>query len=353
MINNKKDILKNCPELELTEFGDFKIRNDYVKNYEIIDFHCHIFDGLKMMFPPILGKADSSMNSSLFDNSCFPFSIDSFDINKVYFTKWPDSLFSINGIRTKIKLQIGGFVLRKATAERLLRDMSLNNISKSVVMQINPKNTNSSLKMEEIITSHNNLMTFGSIHPHDDNIKEKVEQYISLDIKGWKVNPHVTGVPINSKETLDLIKILSDTKLPILSCSGLGAPEYFLNTRIFSNKKKKELETQRISMFYDMLSLFPSTKFILAHCGLYESDELINLMKVFPNIYTDISAQSANNIKKINNAIGSERLLFGTDYPFFNHAFSIVSVLRATLKEEDRCNIFSRNATRVLCINEN
>ena len=71
-------------------------------------------------------------------------------------------------------------------------------------------------------------------------------------------------------------------------------------------------------------------------------------MKKYPNTYTDISIQPAANIKKLIAEIGSERILFGTDYPFVSQAFSILSVLRATDIEQERVNIFSENAKKLL-----
>ena len=69
-------------------------------------------------------------------------------------------------------------------------------------------------------------------------------------------------------------------------------------------------------------------------------------MKKYPNTYTDISIQPAANIKKLIGEIGSERILFGTDYPFVTQAFSILSVLRATDIEQERVNIFSDNTKK-------
>lgn len=48
--------------------------------------------------------------------------------------------------------------------------------------------------------------------------------------------------------------------------------------------------------------------------------------------------------------VGSERLLFGIDYPAFNHAISILSVLKATDDDSNRMNIFSKNAKLLLNI---
>ncbi|WP_277422586.1 amidohydrolase family protein [Amphibacillus jilinensis] len=167
-------------------------------------------------------------------------------------------------------------------------------------------------------------------------------------MKGWKINPHVCGFNVDSRESIDLIKTLEETNMPILSCSGFGVPEDFFATTILTKKQKVELDTQRIKQFYKVLKTVPNATFILAHGGCFEIDELIELMKRFPNTYTDISIQPSNNIKKLIDKIGSERILFGTDYPFVNHAFSIVSVLRATSDDEQLKNIFSRNALRIL-----
>ena len=48
----KYAILSENEELELTSNGDFVIKKDLVENYEIIDFHCHSFEGLCQLFPP-------------------------------------------------------------------------------------------------------------------------------------------------------------------------------------------------------------------------------------------------------------------------------------------------------------
>lgn len=73
-------------------------------------------------------------------------------------------------------------------------------------------------------------------------------------------------------------------------------------------------------------------------------------MKLFPKTYVEISTQPPDKIRQLISEVGSERILYGTDYPAFNHAFSIVSVLRATSSYEDRRNIFSSNAKRLLRI---
>ena len=100
----KYTILSENEELELTSNGDFIIKKELAEHYEIIDFHCHSYEGLCQLFPPFLQKKKTDFNKSLMDLSCFPFSIDLFDLNKIYFSDCPTKLFSLDGLQTKIKL---------------------------------------------------------------------------------------------------------------------------------------------------------------------------------------------------------------------------------------------------------
>lgn len=344
----KYTILSENEELELTSNGDFIIKKELAEHYEIIDFHCHSYEGLCQLFPPFLQKKKTDFNKSLMDLSCFPFSIDLFDLNKIYFSDCPTKLFSLDGLQTKIKLFTGALVLNYATTEKLLKDMDNNCISKAVIQQINPPNKNSADIMEKIITQNERLYTFGAIHPFDESIDRKIKQYMNLHIKGWKINPHICGFSIDSEKSLALIEKLSKTGLPILCCSGLGLPQDVLLTNIPSTQTKKDVLNQRLDKYEIVLKTFPNTTFILAHSGCFEFEKMVSLLKNHHNVYTDISIQPAEHIKTLINEIGHERILFGTDYPFVTQAFSILSVLRATKNESERTFIFSKNAKRLL-----
>lgn len=344
----KYTICSENEELELTPNGDFVIKKDLVENYEIIDFHCHIYEGLCQLFPPFLQKGKTNYDKSLMDLSCFPFSINLFDMNKVYFSDCPTKLLSFNGLKTKIKLYTGALVLNYATTERLLIDMNNNGISKAVIQQINPPNKNSADAMEEIVTQNERLYTFGAVHPFDKDIDGKIKHYMDLHIKGWKINPHVCGFSIDCKESLALIEKLSKTGLPILCCSGLGLPQDVLSTNIPSKQTKEDVQNQRLDKYEIVLNTFPDTTFILAHSGCFEFENMVHLLKNHQNAYTDISIQPAGHIKTLIEKIGHERILFGTDYPFVTQAFSVLSVLRATKDEDGRMSIFSQNAKKLL-----
>jgi hypothetical protein len=346
----KRQIVLQNPELELCENEDFKIKAELVKNYEIIDMHCHLFHGLSQLFPIFLQREMRGNTVSLMDKSCFPFSMGLFDLGKIYFSDCPTKLFSLDGIKTRVKLFSGVFVLPYATEERLMADMDRNNIRKAVVLQINPPNKSCGKVMDDMVKRNDRLYTFGSIHPYDSDIPAKIDRYMKLDIKGWKLNPHIWGVPIDCEPSIALLKELAKTGLPIVSCSGVGFSEEVLRSRVPSRKMKKDIMTQHLPKFEKVLDSISDAIFILAHGGGFDFQHIFTLMKKYPHTYTDISVQPADNIRKLINTVGSERLLFGTDYPFVNQAFSILSVLRATADEHERVNIFSANAKKLLRI---
>ena len=120
------------------------------------------------------------------------------------------------------------------------------------------------------------------------------------------------------------------------------------NSNVPTKQTKKEVMTQTLAKFEKVLAYITDATVILAHGGSFDFPYIIDILKKYPNTYTDISLQPSENIKQIIGEVGSDRILFGTDYPFLNHAFSMLSVLRATTDEEERKNIFSDNAKKIL-----
>lgn len=349
MYNSKESILSDLPELELTEFGDFKIKAEYVENYDIIDFHCHLFNSVESMVPKIFRQYDLDFDSSFFDLSCYPIATKYFDFNTELYTGYPEKLVSVDGLKLVYEISgFGGFIdaLKKSTPERMIRDMKLNNISKAVVLQINSKESNCHSKMMDIVDSHDELITFGSVHPYDDDIISRIDEGLRSNIKGWKLAPHVSGVDIDSNESIKLLKELNDTGLPIISCSGLAFPIDKVDK--VPKGLRKTIITQNICKFNNVLEKIPNIKFVFAHGGLYQSDELIEIMKKHPHTFVEISTQPSHNIKKIIEEIGADRIMYGTDYPAFNHCMSLLSLLRATDDDGIRRNILYNNAAGIL-----
>jgi uncharacterized protein len=349
MVQSKQDILDMFPELELTSFGDFIIRKACVQGYEIIDFHTHTFPGIAGMLPALLRRELDDDQASFFELSCYPGNISFFDINKVGYRSWPESLWSSAGLKTAADLL--GFngvmsLARNASNKRLARDMKLGSVNYAVVLPINSIHVDSAALLLDSILEYEQLFPFASIHPLEGDIQTKIEVYVARGAKGFKINPHIQKVNFDDERMIDLLKRLAKTQLPIISCSGLALPVPYL--RQLPRSLQRGVETQNLNRYEKVLCQIPDHAFIFAHGGIEQTEELIVLMKKFPNTFTDISTQPSENIKRLIEEVGSHRLLFGSDYPFFNQAFPIVSVLRATDNQQDRKAVFSGNARKLL-----
>src|SRR5690554_2725367 len=192
---SKEQILEEFTELGLTEYGDFIVQPEIIKNYEIIDFHTHITEGIaNAMIPILFRKEVIDYKFSFFDHSPYCGKGSYLDFKKPCYQCWPKTLFSSFGLLVLLDMAgLTGFIssMRRASAERLVRDMKDANIDKAVVLAINGNNRNDTTKMVSRVLRHQELIPFGSIHPYDSKSDKKIEEYTNLGIKGFKVNPHI------------------------------------------------------------------------------------------------------------------------------------------------------------------
>jgi len=95
---------------------------------------------------------------------------------------------------------------------------------------------------------------------------------------------------------------------------------------------------------------YTRAKILLGHSCHGAWDEVIRLAKDFPNVYLELCAvlDERGILERFVGELGSKRIIFGTDYPWFNHHYYIGAVLGAGISDDDCRNIFYRNAESIL-----
>lgn len=114
------------------------------------------------------------------------------------------------------------------------------------------------------------------------------------------------------------------------------------------------IHTQSEESMEMAVKTFPHINFVAAHPG--NKDSLfrhLEYMKKYENYYLDLSGTGIfryGSIKYAVNEVGSDRFLFGTDYPICNPKMYVEAVLYERLKDQNYEDIFSGNAKRLLKI---
>jgi predicted TIM-barrel fold metal-dependent hydrolase len=93
----------------------------------------------------------------------------------------------------------------------------------------------------------------------------------------------------------------------------------------------------------------PGTTFVLGHSGALQMDVAIELSRQYPNVYLEISSQSLSNVRRLLREVAHDRLLFGSDWPFYHQAMPLAKLLIASEGDDAlRRKVQYENAARLL-----
>jgi len=178
-------------------------------------------------------------------------------------------------------------------------------------------------------------MYIPGIHIHPKFINESIYEVKRMYDNGVRLIgelvPYLTGWKYEEyeKEFLEILNVVDNLNMVV---SIDGHPE--------SRVLDKVVES------------FPNTTFIAAHPNEFNLyDAQLERMKKYKNLYLDLSGLGLfryGMLKHGVNMLGSERFLFGSDYPVCSPGMNIGGILYEKLSSEDYENIFYKNATRLL-----
>ena len=100
---------------------------------------------------------------------------------------------------------------------------------------------------------------------------------------------------------------------------------------------------------YAIMKEFPSLTAIITNYGLWGSDGYVYpLVKTYKNLYIDTSDfQEVTGIEAFVNRFGSEKMLFGTNYPMDNMGGPLATLIGSKIPLRDKENIAHGNIERL------
>lgn len=152
---------------------------------------------------------------------------------------------------------------------------------------------------------------------------------------GFKFLSDYHKVPITDSRYKDVMEFADSRGLPVLMHTW-GGSEF-----------NGERQVRKLAEKYH------NVKLLLGHSCHGRWDESVDLANDFPNIYLELCAvvdERSGILEKFVDKAGSEKILFGTDLPWFNYHYYIGAVLAAEISEQDIRNIFYTNARRLLAL---
>jgi len=226
---------------------------------------------------------------------------------------------------------------RKGTVEDLFQSGSRAGISKYVVHssatkveQVAPINE----YMYYLSKNFDNIISFGAIHPDIEDIGSAVDSIIKMGLKGIKLHPEFQEFNIDDPKAMRIYEAI-EGKLPVLIHMG--------------DRFKDSSRPKRLSK---VLDAFPNLVVIAAHLGGYSMWDEAEQYLIGRNLYLDtssslffISSEKAANIIRKH---GADKVLFGTDYPMWDHKEELQRFYDIGLEKWENEMILRENALKLL-----
>ena len=265
-----------------------------LKDYEIIDAHCHIY-------PDKIAQRAADSTGECYD-----------------LTPFTDGKISTL-LEQGEKVGLHHFIVQSVAT------------SPSQVSSINQFIANAVEQSEGRFTG------LGTLHPESEHLEAEVEEIIRLGLKGVKLHPDIQKYRIDDPRMMKIYE-LCEGKLPILLHTGDSRFDYSNPNRV-----KPVLDT------YKNLTV------VGAHLGGWSVwDEAVKVLPQYENFYVDCSSSlytlPSEKATELIKAYGTKRVLFGTDYPMWDPQEEIDNFMKLELTEEEREDILHNNAVKIFDI---
>jgi predicted TIM-barrel fold metal-dependent hydrolase len=225
------------------------------------------------------------------------------------------------------------------TSSDLRKSMRNSGIGFSVTLPIATKPSQvMPINADSAALNSRDLVAFGTLHPADTDFSVRIDFLKKSGIKGIKLHPEYQNFNIDDPVMFPAYEALSSAGLIVLFHAGFD-PGPFTNTH---STPKRILKISQE---------FPGLKIVAAHMGGYRMwDESIQHL-CGKNVFFDTSAVHDSMphelFMKIAKLHGTDKILFGSDSPWFDQKFCIEWIDSMPLSSNEKELIFSRNG-RVL-----
>jgi len=190
------------------------------------------------------------------------------------------------------------------------------------------------------VKTHAGMFTgFGALHPDSEDIEGDLKHLLELGLKGVKIHPDFQGFALDGKKAFELGAVIRDAGIPVLIHCG--------------DKRYSYSNPDQLIPFIKSL---PGLTIIAAHfAGWSVWDEAYEkvagrydiLVDSCSSLYAMTPERACDMIRRF----GADKVLWGTDYPMWEHEPEMEMFNRLDLSESERRMILYDNAAKLLGVN--
>lgn len=228
---------------------------------------------------------------------------------------------------------------RTHTAPNLIREMDELGIAATVLLPIDfPAFSHNARAYLDVARAEPRLISLGSVHPYAVNPEQRLDAQIAMGARGIKVHPAVQLIRPDDPRANRLYRMCGERGIPVLWHCGPVGIEPRLGRYL-----------SQVRWYERPIAENPRTTFILGHAGGLQPEEAKAFCRRYPNVVLELASQSLPVIRGIVTEVDADRIVYGSDWPFYHQAIALAKVLIATRdRPELRRPVLHDNAARIL-----
>lgn len=242
----------------------------------------------------------------------------------------------------KASHSIGSFygvpIEREADMPRLCAEDKLAGITRCAVSNSATNASqvrNANTFLAEAVRGHDGYLAFGTIYPGMDGFEEELDRMLELGLRGVKIHPDFQKLAIDDERGIETYRAIARRDLPVLFHMGDDRYDFSSPERLTN-----------------LLRRVPELRAVAAHFGGWRSwtRSLAHLQteSVLYDTSSTLGMIDRDMVLRFIDAIGPDRLIFGTDFPMWSPKEELNRFFSLGLSESDQQKILYGNFMKLL-----
>ncbi|MFK7986451.1 MAG: amidohydrolase family protein [Sandaracinaceae bacterium] len=206
------------------------------------------------------------------------------------------------------------------TAPALEQQMKETRVARSVILAIDlPHTSRNTESYVTVADGREGLIPAAAIHPYAPRAEALLRKAHARGARALKMHPAVQMMRPDHPKAMRLYEVCGELGMPVMwHCGPVGITSDGADARC------------HIKHYWQPIHELPDTTFILGHSGALMYEMGVKLACMYDNVYVEIASQGIPAIRHILNTVPSERVMNGSDFPFYHQGTSVLKLLEAT-----------------------